>query len=103
MTNIIASALERLDVSPIPQELRIELLSQMTEVALKRIAVEAAERLSSQDQDELLKLQESSSEPVEIEAFVRERIPDYDALVETTLNEFLEEMQWNLKTLQTTM
>lgn len=102
MTNTIASALERLDVSAIPQELRIELLSQMTEVALKRIAVESAERLSPQDQDELLKLQESSKEPSEIEAFVRERIPDYDVLVETTLNEFLEEMQWNLKTLQTT-
>ncbi len=102
MTNTIASTLDRLDVSAIPQELRVELLSQMTEVALKRIAVEAAERLSSQDQDELLKLQESSKEPAEIEAFVRERIPDYDALVETTLNGFLEEMQWNLKTLQTT-
>lgn len=102
MANTIADALERLDVSAIPQELRIELLSQMTEVALKRIAVESAERLSPQDQDELLKLQESSKEPSEIEAFVRERIPDYDVLVETMLNEFLEEMQWNLKTLQTT-
>lgn len=102
MTNTIASTLEHLDVSSIPQELRVELLSQMTEVALKRVAVEAAERLSPDDQDELLKLQESSKEPSEIEAFVRERIPDYDALVETTLNGFLEEMQWNLKTLQTT-
>lgn len=102
MKNTIAAALEHLDVSAIPQELRIELLSQMTEVALKRIAVEAAERLSPQDQDALLKLQESSKEPSEIETFVRERIPDYDALVETTLNEFFEEMQWNLKTLQTT-
>ena len=102
MTTTIASALDRLDVSAIPQELRIELLSQMTEVALKRIAVEAAERLSPSDQDTLLKLQESSSDPTEIEAFVREHIPDYDALVETTLNGFLEEMQWNLKTLQTT-
>lgn len=102
MTNTIASALDRLDVSGIPQELRIELLSEMTEVALKRIAIEAAERLSSQDQAALLKLQESSVEPSEIEAFVRERISDYDTLVETTLNEFLEEMQWNFKTLQTT-
>ena len=101
MTNTIASTLERLDVSAIPQELRVELLSEMTEVALKRIAVEAAERLSSQDQDELLKLQESSKEPAEIEAFVRERIPDYDALVETTLNGFLEVMEWYLKTLLT--
>lgn len=102
MTNTITSALDRLDVSAIPQELRIELLSEMTEVALKRIAVEAAERLSPPDQAALLKLQESSTEPADIEAFVRERIPDYDALVETALNGFLEEMQWNLKTLQTT-
>lgn len=102
MTNTITSALDRLDVSAIPQELRIELLSEMTEVALKRIAVEAAERLSPLDQAALLKLQESSTESADIEAFVRERIPDYDALVETTLNGFLEEMQWNLKTLQTT-
>lgn len=101
MTNTIADALERLDVSAIPQELRIELLSQMTEVALKRIAVEAAERLSPEDQDTFLKLQAESGDPAEIEEFVRERIPDYDALVETILNGFLEEMRWNLKTLQT--
>lgn len=94
--NTVISKINNLDISNIPQELRADLLNTLTEVALKRIAMEAADLMSSEDQDKLLALQKQATDPAELETFVRERIPNYDVLVETTLNELLDETQHNL-------
>ena len=94
--NAIISKLNNLDISNVPEELRVELLHTMTEVALKRIAMEAADLMSSEDQDQLLELQKQATDPAELEVFVREHVPDYNALVEATLNELLDETQHNL-------
>ena len=94
--NTVISKINNLDISNIPQELRADLLNTLTEVALKRIAMEAADLMSPGDQDNLLALQKQATDPAELESFVREHVPSYDALVETTLNELLDETRHNL-------
>ena len=98
--NVITSKINNLDMSNVPEELRTELLTTLTEVALKRIAMEAADVMSPENQDRLLTLQKQAVDPADLESFVREHVPDYDALVEATLSELLDEIQHNFALLK---
>ncbi len=87
-----AHILERLGLQGLPEEVQVELLTKMTESVLKRIVAEVLELLSEDDRTRLFDLQEKGESDA-IETFLKERIPNYDTLTETIVQEFIDEMQ----------
>jgi len=79
--------LEELGLSDLPQEKQEALLVKMTEVVLKRIFVETMEKLSVSDQEAYAKMIEDQEEPEKIEAFLKEKIPDYENMVEKSVED----------------
>lgn len=85
--------LEELGLGDIPQDKQQELMVKMTEVILKRIFVETMDRLSQADQEAYGQLIEKPADPKEIEKFLREKIADYDQLLEKVVADFKTEMK----------
>jgi hypothetical protein len=72
-----------------------EIITQMTEVLMKRIFVDTMEKLGETGMDEYEKLIETKPEQSEIEAFLKGKIPDYDVMVEKIVADFKTEMKGN--------
>ncbi|MEA2113035.1 MAG: DUF5663 domain-containing protein, partial [Patescibacteria group bacterium] len=82
--------IEEFGLEGLPEEKQTELLTAMTESVLKRITVKILEQLSDEDRGEFDKLRETD-EPDKIAEFLREKISDYDQMVENVVKEFKEE------------
>jgi hypothetical protein len=94
MTDEIQSNLiSDLGLENLPEEKKEELIAKMTEVVLKRIFIETVEKLSEKDQGEYAKMIEEKAAPEEMEKFLLEKIPDYDAMVKKIVDDFKEEMK----------
>jgi len=91
--NSNASFFDDLGLGNLPEEKREELIAKMTEVVLKRIFIETVEKLNEKGQEEYAKLIENKATPEEVEKFLLERIPDYDAMVKKIVDDFKEEMK----------
>ena len=93
--SIQQNILERLGLGELPQESQVELLTRMTESVLKRITLEVLQSLSEADQDVLLKMQEEQEtfDPEKIEQFLREKVPQYEQLVQKVVEQFTTEME----------
>lgn len=85
--------LDELGLSGISEEKKEELLVSMTEVLLKRIFIETMEKLSESDRDEYLKTVEEGSSPEKVEAFLKEKIPNYEKMVKEVVKGFKREMK----------
>ena len=82
--------IEEFGLENLPEKKQAELLTAMTESVLKRITVKTLERLSDEDRSEFDKLRETD-EPDKIVEFLREKISDYDQMVEGVIKQFKEE------------
>ena len=85
--------LDELGLSGVSEEKKEELLVSMTEVLLKRIFIEIMEKLPEADQNEYAKIIEGKAEPDKVEAFLKEKIPNYDEIVKEVIENFKEEMK----------
>ncbi len=94
--------IKELGLEELPEGDRAEILEKMTELALKRIAVETLERLSEEDRDALEKLQETAS-PEEIDAFLKSKIENYEETLQKTINDFKKEMKESINGLKKSM
>jgi len=97
--NVIPSqsaALEQLvkdlGIDTLSQKKQNELIIKMTEVLLKRIFLETMEKLGEKGREEYEKMSEGEVEPEQVESFFRERISNYDELVNQVIEEFKTEM-----------
>jgi hypothetical protein len=88
--------MEELGLADLPQEKQEQLAIKMTEVILKRIFMETMERLKEAEQEEFEKMINAKTGPEEVEKFLREKIGDYDQMVEKVTVDFKEEMKKNL-------
>ena len=84
---------EELGLSSLPQDKQEELLIKMTEVLLKRIFVETMEKLSDTDRETYEKMVDENTDPEKIGAFLKEKVYDYDGMVEKIILDFKEEMK----------
>ena len=64
----------------------------MTEVLLKRIFTQTMERLTEPDQETYAKMIDEKASPDDLEKFLREKISDYDAILEKVIADFKAEM-----------
>ena len=97
-TNVQSDALselvKELGIDTLSEEQQNELIVNMTEVLLKRIFLETMEKLGEKGREEYEKLTEGENvDPEKVEAFFKEKISGYDAMVQAIIEEFKAEMK----------
>ena len=90
-TIIQQTIIEELGLSELPQEKQEELLAKIGEVLIKRIYLETMERLEKEDQEKLVDMMEKN--PDSIEAFLAEKIPNYEEFVKSIIDNFKQELK----------
>lgn len=85
--------IDELGLGNLSQEKQDKLMIKMTEVVLKRIFVKAMEKLSEAEQEEYTKLIDQDVEPDQLETFLKEKISNYDGMVQKTIEDFKKEMK----------
>lgn len=83
----VSELIEDFRIKDLPQEKKDEMVIKMTESLLKRIFVEAMDRLGNDGRAEYKSMQ-LDSQPQQIEVFFREKIRGYDEMVEKIVSEF---------------
>ncbi len=81
-----------LGIKDLPSDKQNELIIKMTEILLKRIFLETMERLGQQGREEYEKMSEGQVEPEQVAAFFKDKINNYDEMVDGIVKEFREEM-----------
>jgi hypothetical protein len=85
--------IDELGLSDLPQEKKDALLTKMMEVVLKRIFLETMEKLSEEDQEAYSKMIDANATPEEADAFLKEKIADYDQMIARIIDGFKEDMK----------
>ncbi len=88
----LSQLVKDLGIDSLPQDKQNELIIKMTEVLLKRIFLETMEKLGEQGREEYEKMSEGEIEPEQVAAFFKEKIKNYDDLVDAIIQDFREEM-----------
>ncbi|MGM0482416.1 MAG: DUF5663 domain-containing protein [Patescibacteria group bacterium] len=91
--------LEELGLEDLPEETQTRILEAMTESLLKRITLRILEELSEEDREEFEKIREEQ-DAQKTENFLREKIPNYDEIVEEVSSSFKEEMKGHINELK---
>lgn len=88
----LSQLIEDLGIGVLPIDKQNEIILRMTEVLLKRIFLETMEKLGENGRSEYEQLTEGAIESEQVEDFFREKIQDYDKMVEGVVLEFKNEM-----------
>ena len=88
----LSQLVKDLGIDNLPQDKQNELIIKMTEVLLKRIFLETMEKLGEQGREEYEKMSEGEIEPAQVAAFFKEKINNYDEMVEAIIQDFRAEM-----------
>ncbi len=70
-----------------------EIVIKMTEVILKRMFVETMDKLNTKDQEALGDMMEMQTSPEEIDEFLKEKISNYDEILQGIVTKLVEEMK----------
>jgi hypothetical protein len=82
-----------LGIDTLSQEKQNDFVIKMTEVLLKRIFIETMEKLGDHGREEYGKLTEGDqASPEQVEAFFKDRISNYDEMVQKVIVDFKMEM-----------
>tara|TARA_Y100000294_G_scaffold144193_1_gene139071 strand:+ start:377 stop:697 length:321 start_codon:yes stop_codon:yes gene_type:complete len=97
--NIQQNIIKELGLEGLPEDKQIELLTTMTESVLKRITIKVLELLSEEDKKEFDQVRETN-DPDKISEFLKDKIDNYDEMVEDVIKEFKEEMKSTMASLE---
>lgn len=81
-----------LNLSSLDEKDKEALLSKLTEVVLKKVFVQAMEKIGKDGRDEYEVLMEKKPNSEEIKKFFSEKIENFDSLIEKTIEELRAEM-----------
>lgn len=81
-----------LGLDSLSQDKQDDLIIKMTEVLLKRIFVETMDSLGEKGREEYEELTKGEVTPEQIDAFFKEKIKNYDQMVQGIVEEFKKEM-----------
>src|SRR5476649_2845185 len=84
----LAQLIKDMGIDTLSQDKQNELIIKMTEVLLKRIFLETMEKLGEGGREEYEKISEGEVQPEQIEAFFKEKISNYDEMVQGIIEEF---------------
>jgi hypothetical protein len=88
----LSQLIKDMGIDTLSQDKQNELIIKMTEVLLKRIFLETMDKLGEEGREEYEKMSEGEVEPEQIEEFFKEKIVDYDEMVQGIIEEFRGEM-----------
>ncbi len=91
--------IEELGLKELTEEKQTELLTTMTESILKRITIRVLEQLSKKEKKEFDEVR-VTADPDKINEFLREKIDNYDQMLQEVISEFKEEMKTTMHGLQ---
>lgn len=91
-TEALQQLVKDLGIDALSQDKQNELIIKMTEVLLKRIFLETMEKLGENGREEYERMTEGEVIPEQVEAFFKEKISNYDEMVQNVIDEFKEEM-----------
>lgn len=93
MDDIQKTIASTLGISDLPEQEQKEIIDSSTEILLKKIFMSTIEKLNEDDQKSYLEMLEREPKPEEVEKFLSEKIPDYENLVQTQVDEFVKGMK----------
>lgn len=88
----LAQLIKDMGIDTLSEDKQSELIIKMTEVLLKRIFIETMDKLGEQGREEYEKITEGEVAPEQVEAFFKDKINDYDEMVQQIIEEFRGEM-----------
>ncbi|MFP4539305.1 MAG: DUF5663 domain-containing protein [Candidatus Paceibacterota bacterium] len=88
--------LEEFDLKNLPEEAQSRILQAMTETLLKKITLRVLEELSEEERDEFEKVREQE-DAERTENFLREKLPNYDEILEEVVSDFKKEMKEHIE------
>jgi hypothetical protein len=91
-TQALSQLIKDMGIDTLSEDKQNDLIIKMTEVLLKRIFLETMEKLGEQGREEYEKMSEGEVEPEKVEAFFKEKIGNYDEMVQQIVEEFRGEM-----------
>jgi hypothetical protein len=91
-TQIEESLIKEMGLTDLPAEKQQELVGKMFEVLLKRIYVEAIEKLGEEERKTFGEMIDRDADPEEVEKFLQEKISDFPEMLKNILSGFREEM-----------
>lgn len=84
---------DELGLSDLPEERKAKILVDLLELVLKRLYMETMDKLTQEDQRELMKMLEEKAEPDKVEAFLREKISGYEEFVKKVVSDLKDELK----------
>ena len=91
-TEALTQLIKDLGIDTLSQDKQNELIIKMTEVLLKRIFLETMDKLGENGREEYEKMTEGDIIPEQVEAFFKEKIQNYDEMVQGIIGDFKGEM-----------
>lgn len=85
--------IDELGLGDLPEERKAQILVDLLELVLKRLYMETMDRLTKEDQQELMKMLEEKSDQEKVESFLRSKISDYDEFVKKVVSELKDELK----------
>jgi hypothetical protein len=92
MDKIQENIIKEFGLEGMSQDAQNDVAAKMTESVLKRITVSVLERLSEEEIAEFEKLQEAGI-PEDLDRFLKEKISDYEQMVQKIIIDFKEEIK----------
>ena len=94
--------IKELGLDNLDEDVQADILSQMTEAVLKRIAVNVLEGLSEEGREEFVGIQEEGS-PEKMEEFLSSKSNNYEKLINDTVLEFKTEIKESIENIKKTL
>lgn len=90
---IKSKLIQDLGLTGLSQEKQDELIVKMTEVILKKVFLATMERLEAKGQAQYAMLMENQSSAEDVDEFLKEKISDYEEMVEKIIKDLISEMK----------
>ncbi|TSA45945.1 hypothetical protein D4R51_01010 [bacterium] len=84
---------DELGLGDLPEERKAQILVDLLELVLKRLYMETMDKLTKEEQQELMNMLEEKADQEKIESFLRSKITDYDEFVKKVVSELKDELK----------
>ena len=85
--------IEELGLGDLPEERKAQILVDLLELVLKRLYMETMDKLTKEEQQELMNMLEEKADQEKVESFLRSKITDYDEFVKKVVSELKDELK----------
>lgn len=92
-TIIQQTIVDELGLGDLSEERKAKMLVDLLELVLKRLYMETMDKLSKDDQEQLMKMIEEKADQEKVEAYLREKINGYDSFVKGVVEELKDELK----------